>query len=241
MIRFKPTYVLCSSPAVQAIYAEAFEVSPERVLTLGSPRDDVLLDDSRHAALKKEVQQKYALDPRRRTLIYAPTFRDSVDFSLPFNLHKLREIIGGQWQLLFRLHSSIKTRPVLDDELAEFVIDVSAAYDVQPLLLAADALISDYSSIVFDYALLNRPMIFYAYDLDNYLAMRELYFGYEGFVPGPIARTEDELYALLENIEGVKARYQQQIVSFARRFIAPADAGSCRRVAQFLGLEPQNL
>jgi CDP-glycerol glycerophosphotransferase (TagB/SpsB family) len=82
-------------------------------------------------------------------------------------------------------------------------------------------------------------MIFYAPDLDNYLNMRDFYFGYEGFVPGPIARTEYELHALLEDMDKIEENYRDQIKIFARKFIQPFDGNACERVTRFLGLTPE--
>ena len=232
---FRYDHILCSSEAVRDIYAEALCADKNSVKTIGLPRADVLVKRELHQEIRSQVCLKYAMDSNKKTLLYAPTFRDSPDFKLQFSLERMRDILGPQWQIMLRFHHEIKSSSLLES-LENFVFDVSEEDDANPFLILADALVTDYSSIVFEYALLDRPIIFYAYDLDSYIDVRKFYFGYEGFVPGPIAKTEEELYALLEDIGEVHEKYGEQISDFANKYMSPSDGNACRRVVELLGL-----
>ena len=232
---FRYDYILCSSEALRDIYAEALCADRDSVKTIGLPRTDILVKRELHENIKREVCKKYGMDSKKKTLLYAPTFRDSPDFSLRLNLVKMRGILGSEWQIALRLHHEIRSRTA-PDILGSFVFDVSEEDDANPFLILADVLVTDYSSIIFEYALLDRPIIFYAYDLDNYIDVRGFYFGYEGFVPGPIAKTEEEFYTLLADISVVHNEYGSQVRAFAEKFMTPSDGNACRRVVELLGL-----
>ena len=119
----------------------------------------------------------------------------------------------------------IRNAVVVPMHLRDHVRDVSSYPEMQELYLASDVLITDYSSVFFDYALLRRPIVFYAYDLGNYRdRLRGFYLDYPGDLPGPVVTTEDDLYDTLDDLDGVRARYADRYDAFLARF-APHDDG----------------
>lgn len=212
------------------------------VVEVGYPRNDILLDGSaaRRAA---KVRQLLGIAPDKRVVLYAPTFRDDrptsrgrFEFTMPLDLAEFHRRFGDDHVLLVRTHVLISNRVEVPPGAEKSVIDVSTYPDIQELFLASDVLVTDYSSSFFDYALLGRPIVFYAYDLENYRDnLRGFYLPYdEATLPGPITRTQDELFDVLQAgaaLEGADER----VLEFARTY-APHDDGhaSARVVDQLL-------
>ena len=165
------------------IYAEAFRQPLERFVSrLGIPRTDVLFGEERIARVTADIRRRYAIPDGRRVILYAPTFRgDNVidaRFSDDLDLGRLRDVLGDDHVVLVRLHPFIRTRAPIGPELAGFAIDVSDHQDINELLLVSDLLITDYSSVIFEYSLLGRPMVFFAPDHEAYERERGFYFDY---------------------------------------------------------------
>jgi len=199
-VRIHSNYDIClvASQAAAPHYAEAFRQPLERFVSrLGIPRTDVFFGEERLAQTREAVRRRYALPEGRSVLLYAPTFRgDSVTDARAtddLDLHMLRETLGDDHVLLIRLHPFIRSRTVIGPELAGFAIDVSDHPDINELMLVSDVLVTDYSSAIYEFALLGRPMVFFAPDYEAYEAERGFYFDYRTGVPGPIFETSEAL------------------------------------------------
>jgi teichoic acid ribitol-phosphate primase len=182
--------VLAGSRPAVACLAEAFRLPLDRFVTeLGIPRTDLLVGEKRIAADAEAVRERYAIPPGRRVVLYAPTFRgDSVGAArAPGNLdlRELEKTLGRDHIVLLRQHPFVRDTGV-PPELADFVIDVSGHREVNELMLASDVLITDYSSVIFDFALLGRPILLFAPDHDAYEKERGFYFDYRADGPGPV-------------------------------------------------------
>ena len=195
-VRIHANYDLClvGSAAAAIHYADAFGLPLDRFVTrLGIPRTDLFFGDQATVAVEG-VRRQYALDDRR-VVLYAPTFRgdrvtDARDAG-HLDLRSLQRTIEDDHVVLVRLHPFVKRRAKLDPELDGFVIDVSDAPDINALMLASDVLVTDYSSAIFEFSLLERPMAFLAPDLAAYERERGFYVDYRSWVPGPVfERTE---------------------------------------------------
>ena len=197
-------YDLClvSADRFAPFYAEAFRVPEERFTArLGIPRTDLFFDAERQAVVAAEIRRRYAIPDGRRVILYAPTFRgeritvarDPTDL----DLGRLRDVLGEDHVVLFRSHPFVDARPAADPTLASFVIDVSDHPELNDLMLVSDVLVTDYSSAIFEFALLSRPIVFFAPDLAAYEAERGFYFDYRSGVPGPILASSDDLAAYL--------------------------------------------
>jgi teichoic acid ribitol-phosphate primase len=189
---------LVSSASVAPHYAEAFRLPIERFVSrLGIPRTDVLFGEERIARLVADIRSRYAIPDGRRVILYAPTFRgDSVVDATAgdgLDLGRLREALGEDHVVLVRLHPFIREHVALDPALAGFAIDVSDHPDINELLLVTDLLITDYSSVIYEFSLLGRPMVFFAPDREAYERERGFYFDYASGVPGPVFETTDAL------------------------------------------------
>jgi teichoic acid ribitol-phosphate primase len=182
---------LVSSMSVAPHYAEAFRQPLERFRSdLGIPRTDVLFGDARIADVTAGLRRRYAIPPDRRVILYAPTFRGErvteARFADDLDLHLLRDRLGADHVILVRLHPFIRRRAPIGADLEGFAIDVSDHPDVNELLLVSDLLITDYSSVIYEFSLLGRPILFFAPDYGAFERERGFYFDYRSGVPGPI-------------------------------------------------------
>jgi CDP-ribitol ribitolphosphotransferase len=236
-VRIHSNYDVClvASEASAAHYAEAFGQPLERFeWRLGIPRTDVFFGDERLARTRAAIRERYRLTDDRRVILYAPTFRgDSITAAhatddLEFDV--LRRALGDDHVLLVRLHPFVRARTSIGPELADFAIDVSDYPDINELMLVSDVLVTDYSSAIYEFSLLGRPMAFFAPDYEAYERERGFYFDYRTGVPGPIFETTHELAAYLR--AGVFDL--DRVDLFRRASFAIADGRATERVTEAL-------
>lgn len=194
----KLTYVICSSKNVVPIYSEAFGVGEEKILPLGAPRIDLLLAERNVKELRKAFDEIYPVCKDKKLILYAPTFRENGDADKKLldkiDIRAFNEQLGEKYSLLIKLHPQINSsKPV------EGAVDVTKGHDIGDLTLICDMLITDYSSACMDFALLSKPCIFFAFDLEEYEKERSFYFDYENYVPGEVAKTFDEVVDAIKN------------------------------------------
>jgi len=232
------TYLLCSAPICRKVYASAFGISIDKVKATGIPRNDILFNVSNTSKqkIKRKLEEEYGVDPTKKIILYAPTFRDFQMFScFTPDIGYMKSKLGDKYVLLMRLHPVIPLANFRDMVDSAFTFDVKKYVDVQELLMVTDLLITDYSSIIFDYAILGRPMIFFPWDLDKYKKERAFYFDYEDFVPGPICFSTEELVEKILSVD--KWFDRDKMLEFARKFNHPFDGRASERVIKLLGLK----
>lgn len=214
-------YLLSSSPEYTRIFRSAFGYEGE-VLEIGYPRNDALVNDdgSRRAAVRSQL----GLDPEQTAVLYAPTWRDNANlpgggFFQPAHVDwgVLTLLLPENVVVLNRLHEHVRSSTT--EARSPRVVDVSDYGDVTDLILASDALVSDYSSIICDYAVTGKPMVFHAPDLDEYRdRVRGFYFDYESWAPGPITATTEQLAGELTRLDAVGREYADRLGAFRGRF-----------------------
>lgn len=190
------------------------------LLRVGYPRNDPLVTRNDPGTIK-ELKERLQLPTDRKIVLYAPTFRDTqhrmrARFSLKLDLHLLGPQLGQEYFFLIRTH--YLDRVGIAEQHRPFAANVSAHPDVTELMLVADVLITDYSSIFFDYANLQRPMIFYTYDYQDYLRTRGTYLDLASTVPGPTATSTEEIVGQLRDLDGLADRYRTRLAEFRDRF-----------------------
>jgi CDP-glycerol glycerophosphotransferase len=227
-------YVVSPNAFATPIMRHAYRLDGE-MLETGYPRNDVLARADRDAATQA-LRARLGIPEGVRTVLYAPTYRDHVidrrgRYRLDLNLDvdRLRAAVGEDTVILFRKHHYVLDPvPVTADG---FVRDVSAYPDGTELLLAADVLVTDYSSMMFDYANTGRPMLFFTYDLDVYRdEVRGFYFDFIKRAPGPLLKTSDQLAEALEDLDAVRDAHAQRYAEFAAEFCELDDGGAAGRV-----------
>ena len=223
------TAVVAASTQTCALYAQAFGVPADIVLPLGHPRADVFFDQAYAERVRTSFFAEHPDLAGRRIVLYAPTFRgrpgERARFRLELDLEMMAASLGDEYALIVKLHPAVRTARPIPERLAQFAVDLSRS-DVNDLMLVADVLVTDYSSVVFEYSLLSRPMVFFAYDLDSYLDERGFYHEYESFVPGPVAKTTAEVIAAITSDSFDASR----VADFAGRFFDHRDGKSTQRI-----------
>ena len=222
--------LLSPNPFSTPIMRRAFGFGGE-ICETGYPRDDALVAAAAAADPATSVRQRLGLPPGKRVAMYVPTWRDNqhdaggrylLDFRLDLEAASRR--LGGEWVLLIRGHH-LMAGGIPAAAIGGFTIDVTGFPDIGDLLLVTDVLITDYSSVMFDFAPTGRPMLFFTYDLREYRdQIRGFYFDFEAQAPGPLLATSDEVVAALADIDSVAAKYHQAAAAFAARF-CPLDDG----------------
>ena len=170
----------------------------------------------------------------KKIVLYAPTFRDDEKYNNVFNylnLDEFNRVLGDEYVLSLRLHPKIKDFYKEDIISKGSYIDASNYESEQELMLISDILITDYSSIMIEFVALDKPAIFFTYDLDSYLSNeRGFYYDFEKTVPGPIVYTSDELINVIKNEEFDKSK----ISEFTKTQFDVIDGDSSKRVVDFL-------
>jgi CDP-ribitol ribitolphosphotransferase len=193
---------LVSSMAVAPHYAEAFGQPVELFASrYGLPRTDLFADPRRRDRALARLRATYGLPDGRRIVLYAPTFRgDTVGkarYDDLLDLRVLHDALGDEYAVLLKLHPFVRTALEIPPDLAGFAIDASTDPDLNELMLVADVLVTDYSSAIYEFALLGRPIAFLAPDVEAYGGERGFYLDFPGDLPGPVFATTDELAAAI--------------------------------------------
>ncbi len=198
------THLIVNSEAVKPEYASAFGVSEDHIYVLGLPRTDLLVDEEFMEERRKMFLAGHKELEGKRCVLYAPTFRDDeVEHpEIHLDLQRLSEELPEDTVFLLRLHPHVAEK--LHDRSGEGrwnnIINVSDVSGVTTLLAVSDVLVTDYSSIVFEYCLRHKPMLFYAYDLEKFEKDgRSFYRNYREFVPGKIVSTQKQLTECIRN------------------------------------------
>ena len=207
------------------------------IIESGYPRNDILYNatDEDIERIKKSLE----LPNDKKIILYAPTWRDDeqfdvakVNFSLKLDLNKLRDKFSDEYIILLRMHYFISNS--LDiSEFEGFAYDVSSYEDIAELYLISDILITDYSSVFFDYANLERPILFFTYDLEKYEdVLRGFYIDIHNDVPGPLLKTNDELIEAIADIDRISDEYKNRYAEFYGRFCSIDDGNASKRIYQ---------
>ena len=241
----KYTNVITSSEAIRPCYAEAFSISMDKVKATGIPRTDIFFDKEYIKNKKEELYNEYPFLKEKKVILFAPTYRGT-QFSDAYygiknlDLEKIYATFSKQnYIFIFKWH------PFLYDKIEkekinsyneykkypEFYYDLSKERDINDLLLVADVLITDYSSVIFDYVFMNKPIIYFTYDYKEYVEKgRGLYFPFEDYVYGKVANNCEEL------IDAIKADSLEEIArnKFVEKFMSACDGHSTEKVINWV-------
>ncbi len=230
-------YLIAPNAFCSEIFPRCF-MYENKLLETGYPRNDIM-----HAKDRDEIaagiRKQLGIPLNKKTILYAPTWRDDefygkgrYKFELQLDLKRMQEGLGDQYVVLLRTHYFIADS--LDVGLyGGFAYNVSKYDDISELYLISDILITDYSSVFFDYANLKRPMLFYTYDLEKYRdILRGFYLDIEKEVPGPLLYTTDEVIDAVQNIDEVARKYKQRYEEFYHRFCEWEDGQAAEKVVK---------
>ncbi len=230
-------YLIAANQFSTETFRRAFLFDKE-MLEFGYPRNDIMHHPQKDQ-IAAEIKRKLHIPEGKKTILYAPTWRDdeyyghgAYKFALKLDLHMLKKELGKDYVVLLRTHYFIADS--LDvTGLEDFAYNVSKYDDISELYLISDLLITDYSSVFFDYANLKRPILFYTYDLDKYRDMlRGFYMDIETEVPGPLLFTNEEVVEAIKDIDHISEQYEEKYNRFYEQFCSLEDGNASENVAK---------
>ena len=227
-------YLIVSSSNIQDYYSEAFQIHKTKIKPLGLPRADYYFENHDIDDLKSKFFEKYDLSGDKKIVLYAPTFRDEEKYNNVFDyldLEKFNQSLGDEYILALRLHPKIKKFYSGEISSKGKYIDCSDYSSEQELLLISDILITDYSSIMIEFALLNKPIIFFTYDFESYMTEeRGFYFDFKSTVPGPVVYDSNQLIDVIKS----NSFDENKISEFVKTQFNEIDGQSSKRVVDYL-------
>lgn len=217
------------------IFRRAFQFNKEMIES-GYPRNDFLYKSNTSDTINM-LKERYKIPLDKKLILYAPTWRDNqfyavgkYKFDLDLDLRLLQEELGNEYVIILRMHYLVAENFDLSP-YEGFVYDFSNHEDIRELYLISDLLITDYSSVFFDYANLKRPMIFYVYDIDMYRdTLRGFYFDFENQAPGPLVKTTEQVIETIKEIQLNDFRVSSAFNSFYEKFCYLESGQSSKRV-----------
>lgn len=222
------------------IFSHAFQLPISCFRMTGLPRNDVLANYTQYDV--DSIKEKLGIDKDKVVLLYTPTFREytkgtsnEVILDVPMDLKRWQKKLGDKYVVLFRAHYEVAKHMKVDGY--PVFLDMSFYPDLNELMIVADALISDYSSIYFDFSVTHKPMYCFAYDYDEYMANRGMYLNLKDELPCEIHQNEDSLVEELLKIGQTAAKKKKQTESFQKKFVTECGHGaekSCDIIANIL-------
>lgn len=230
-------YLISQNHFSTEVFKRAFAFDKE-VLEIGYPRNDILFGGNKEEYILK-LKEKMGLPLNKKILLYAPTWRDNeyyrkgaYKFNNALDYSLLYKELKEDYVIIVKYHYLIKE--TMDwSEYKGFVYKFDECEDIAELYLAADMLITDYSSVMFDYSILKRPILFFAYDLEEYKNnLRGFYFDFIEEAPGPIVKTTKEL---IDSIKGYKEEdYKERYDAFHQKYNHADDGTASKKVTELI-------
>lgn len=236
------SYGIAGSKAIVPLFAEEWGINEERVLPTGMPRMDAYLDAGRRKEKERELYERFLLCVGKKVLLFAPTFRgkNKKDAHYPYGMidfGRLYDACGDEYVVLFKAHPWVNNPLEIPERYADKFLDVKAYPDINDLFYITDLLITDYSSNIFEYSLMGKPMLFFAFDKIQYSYSRGFYCDYEEAAPGKVCATFEELMDAFEN----RDFEEEKVAKYVERHFDRIDGNASDRVIDWflLGQMPE--
>ncbi len=240
----KYTKAIVSGTKIRKCYAEAFGMNIEKVQATGFPRTDLFFNEQNKNKKIEEVYKKYPFMKDKKVILFAPTYRGTQFRDAHYDIAKLdlekiyKELKNKNYIFIFKWHPFLTNNIRLQVESGydeykkyeNFYYDLSTYEDINDLLLVTDILITDYSSVVFDYFFMHKPIIYFTYDLEKYENDRGMYFPFQDYVYGSIATTNKELLDAIkeQNLEEEKRE------KFRQKFLDACNGKSTKKTYEWI-------
>ena len=235
------TEAICSSPELVSIYAESFGISEEKIKPVGTPRTDLFFNEEYVNSAKERLYTAYPELRNKKIALFAPTFRgNSVnDGYYPeewFNAEELAKELGDGWAVIVKLHPFIKNREGFVNMGSKCVFDLSDEREINDILFITDVLITDYSSVIYENAIIGNAAVLYTPDFDDYCSGRGFCFDFKEYVCGDIVTKKAEL---ANAVKAARAD-DERMAAFKKRFVSLCDGNSTKRFVEAI-LEDKNV
>lgn len=232
--------VTIASPELSWVFEQFMGISKESgiIQPIGVSRTDYFFDQDYINRAYQKLYERIPQAKNKKVILYAPTYRglgkrrvtpDALD------LEKMAEQLSDDYILIMKHHQTVKTLPEIPEDIRDkFAFDMTRGkgMDIAELMTVADICVSDYSSLVFEYSLFERPMAFFVYDIEDYIDNRGLYYDFDEITPGPLCKTTQEL---IDYIAHIDERFdKQQVVDFKNRFMSACDGHATERIVAYI-------
>ncbi|SEU09333.1 CDP-glycerol glycerophosphotransferase [Salinibacillus kushneri] len=219
------------------IFKQAFNFN-KKLIETGYPRNDYLINNNNEEKIN-ELKKNLDIPLNKKILLYAPTWRDNnyysvgkYKFQMKLDINKLKKELDDEFVLILRMHYLV-AEDIDISNFDGFVYNLSDYEDIRDLYLISDTLITDYSSVFFDYAILKRPIIFFVYDLEEYRdTLRGFYFDFENRAPGKLTKTTDGIIEQINNIQSGSYPLPNNYNEFYSMFCMLEDGYASKRVIE---------
>lgn len=236
------TDTIVSSDNIVDNYAEAFGIKKECVHPLGVPRTDIFFDKKLLMTKKEEILKRHEILKDKNIILFAPTFRGSGRNSAYYpekyiNLKMIYESLKSEDIFIIKYHPFVKNKLNIPKEYEDKIIDYTGYKDINDLLIITNLLITDYSSVIFDYALLSRPIVFYIPDYEEYKNSRDFYYKFDKYIYGPKTFSQKELIEYLHSTKVDK----EKLRNFKLKFMEKCDGNSTQRFVNEIILQNEGM
>lgn len=224
-------------------YAEGFGMPVENVKDTGMARTDIFFDEKYIEEKKKEIYKECPYLKNKKVVLFAPTYRGTSLKKSYYDYEQLdvqkiyNELKDENYVFIFKWHPGLyyqmKEKNILPYDLEKypnFYYDFSESRDINDLLLVTDVLITDYSSVIFDYALLNKPLVYFVYDYEEYQQERGLYFNFDEYVYGDIAKNTEELILAIKHNRVLTEERE----AFMKKFMEACDGNATQKTCEWI-------
>lgn len=238
-------YLISPNEYSTKIFRRAFNFN-KTIIESGYPRNDLLITGNNHEFIE-QIKVKNNLPLDKKVILYAPTWRDNEYYEkgkyklkIKLDFEKMKREIGNDYIVLLRFHYLVSEQ--LDLKGYEgFIYNMSNYEDISELYLISDILITDYSSVFFDYAVLKRPILFFVYDIQTYRdELRGFYFDFEKFAPGPLLKSTEELIEAIKTLENKNFKLPDYFSAFHEKFCSLENGRSTEKLVKEILGEPTN-
>lgn len=240
----KYTKAIVSAHQIKWCYAEAFGISEDRIAATGFPRTDDFFNQDYLNKIQNQFYQEYPELKEKKIIVFAPTYRGTKVGDASYDFHQLnfKELYDRyhedyvfiiKWHPMYYNNIVLKKQKAPDlSQYDGFFRDFSEYRDINDLLIVCDLLITDYSSMVFDYVLLNKPIVYFAYDLEEYTSFggRGLYFDFDNYVYGLVAKNHDELIEAIDHPQLMNEKRE----CFKAQFMEACDGHSTEKTWNYI-------
>lgn len=226
--------VTISSPEVKWAYEDAMNLKgkSEVIVDTGISRTDIFYNKKFIQAAYDKLYRLMPSAKGKKVILYSPTFRGRTATAVTpdlLNVEMFYEELNDDFVLLMKHHPIVKKLPKIPAVYSEFACDMSKIMTIEELLCVSDVCISDYSSLVFEYSLFEKPMIFFAYDIEEYYEWRGFYYPYDEFAPGPIVTTNKEMIECIKNLDKFDLT---KVRDFREKFMKSCDGHATERILE---------
>ena len=224
------TKAIVSSEEIRKDYAKAFRMDEDKVYSTGIPRTDIFFDEEYKENKKRELYERYPILTDKKVILFAPTFRgnnvnqayydwDKIDFE------DFRKNMSDEYVCIIKMHPFVKNSCTQKLD-TDFYLDLTCEREINDLLFVTDVLITDYSSVIFEASMLDVHVVFFAYDLEEYIRERDFFYPYEKYTYGPVVKKQEHLKDAIRVLDD----YTEVKKQFRDYFMGNCDGHSTERL-----------